>query len=292
MENRFKEILSALNEQELQVFNEREAIKDCFMDMESITERTKTLEIVLNEMGYENWQAKRLDLAVRQYSLLRDLDPFDPEPHAQLGLIYLDLGEAKLAEEEAKKAVDLAPDNEDYIDVYFFALDAQDAYEKMLIESAKIINRRPLDAQSRAWYGHILNSLERYDEAIVALKGALVIDKNYSVARLFLADAFLGAEMYVLALRECAKVIKKEPMNMEAWETAGISFGILGNYDVAEKIFMKILKYKPDSKNTGYNLLQALNKQGIYSDYYLNNYEDHADMLLKIWRIENEVFKY
>lgn len=292
MEDKFKDTLSAMNEQELQVFNEREVIKDNFIGMEnSITERTKTLEIVLDEMAYKNWKAKKLDLAVRQYCLLRDLNPFDPEPHRQLSLVYLEMEEDKLAEEEAKKAVQLAPDNEDYQDVYYITLDAQEKYEKLLIESAKVINRKPLNVQSRAWYGNALNGLERHDEAVEVLKGALAIDKDFSMARLFLAYAFLGTNRYVLALRECSKIIRKEPRNIEAWETAGISFGMLGDCDVAEKIFRKILKCQPNSKHTGYNLIQALYKQGIYSDYFLENYEEHADMLLGIWKLENEINK-
>jgi tetratricopeptide (TPR) repeat protein len=198
----------------------------------------------------------------------------------------------ELAAEETKKEIQLTRKDEDSIDTYFMALAAKERYQEILEASVQAINRKPLDAQLRSWYGYALMNLYQYEQAVEILRGALVIDPDYMPARGNLADAYLNNSQYDEAIEEIEKFLKKYPFCTDALSTLGLAYIGQHKYDLAERTFRQILKRQPEDMDAATNLVLCLNEQGATSlDEDDDNFEEEVSKLMSIWRLENEVFK-
>ena len=169
----------------------------------------------LNEAEEELKRARRLldasiEIPVPQYGIGQQIDRL-------LALVLLEKGEIEKPKELLKKAI---KENPEYTPAYYTLgqifmkekrpNEAIDAFEQFNKKSAE------KDAQVYYWLGLSLAQLERYKEALEALRQVLEIDPNMAEAYLAKAKIYANRGYWLLAIEECKKALHLQPENSVA----------------------------------------------------------------------------
>jgi len=290
IENRYVEVLSTLNDEEVTLYSEKsELINKSLGKGLQKQHRIIVLFNWLNELAHQYKSEKEYEKTMRILNMMLALCPTNPITHNNLGVVYLEMGKINLAEKEVQKAHQLKPESTSYLDFLFIIQSKQGRYTDILNESIALINKYPLNENIRSWYGYALLKLNRTEESIEALKGALVLDKTSKVARMLLAEAYMDCEQYEDAITLCKLSYRLDPKNVDMLEILGNAYGVVGEYELAERAFKKALKLNPKEKFAAMGLLLALKKQGKINDTLFDEFKGNIQTFCQLQELENEM---
>ena len=144
------------------------------------------------------------------------------------------------AEQEFKRAIDLAPGSA-YIYVYYsIFLTLRKRFDEAVIQSKKAQSLDPVSGLCSIHVGHVLYHARRYDEAIEEFQKRLVIEPNDWFARHHLSEVYLEKSRIKEALAEIDKSVELSggvPMNLAS---AAMTHYRFGDKEVADSLFEEL----------------------------------------------------
>ena len=134
------------------------------------------------------------------------LDDRLAEAHASFGqvVLYSDY-DFKTAEKEYRRAIELNPNYPSAHQWYGEMLSSLKRPDEALNEIRRALELDPLSVIINRIYADILSDARRYDEAIVQYRKTLELDPNFPTAHLFLSRAYQAKGMYDEAIDEYLK---------------------------------------------------------------------------------------
>lgn len=97
-------------------------------------------------------------------------------------------------------------------------------------------------------------SSQKAQQAVVCLRQALSLKRDYSQARRTLADLFQAAGHWREAAQEYAELLPSQPNDPVLFQLFGLCCQELGEYQFAEKAYLKTLQFGLDSAELQFNL--------------------------------------
>jgi len=168
----------------------------------------------------------------------------EAEVHYQRGLILIDRGLYGEAEQALAQAVELEPDNAQYLCEYGLTMAWYNGRIKGGYEALeKAVALDPANGIYIADRGAILYLMGRAEEALSELKRALELDPAYSNAYYFAALALFDLDAYEEAIRYCEEHLSGTPGNDSAWVLLGRSHFMLSHYAEAIAAFDEAIAY-------------------------------------------------
>lgn len=119
------------------------------------------------------------------------------------------------------------------------------------------LDRLKSDPKSaEAWFvvGGAYNKLNRYDEAIGALREVLRINPEFAVAWHFLGASYLGLKRYDDAVNALRQALRINPELASAWKDLGIAYDALQRNDDAISAYRQAVSIKPEFADAWFNL--------------------------------------
>lgn len=118
----------------------------------------------------------------------------------------------RLAKQNARAALALAPDSAEAYNALAFATYRQDwDFQSAEVDFKKAIQLNPNDAVAHQWYGEFLGDLRRFDESITELRKAVELDPLSPMTGCDLADGYMHAGRYQDARSEIKRVLEMYP---------------------------------------------------------------------------------
>jgi cellulose synthase operon protein C len=182
--------------------------------------------------------------------------PQDPILHARLAEIYLRLGEAALAEREARTARDRNGNEADYLPTLADALLRQEKFAD-LVDLIQPGERNPaFESKVRTALGTAAGALRDRDKAETLLREAIKLDPSAIRPKIQLARLLTGAKP-----EEAEKVIDEaisdNPQSAEALQVKGEMLRTRGDQEGAMRLFDEALKIDPK------NVLARLSRANV-----------------------------
>src|SRR6516162_10740637 len=170
-----------------------------------------------------NPQAAAIELknAVRQ-------SPQDPAIRARLAEVYLQLGDAAAAENEARAARERGGDEADYLPILADALLRQDKFAEVLNSIHPSDRNAALESKVRAALGTAAIGLRDQDKAAALLRDAVRLDPRAVKPKIQLAQ-LLNANDPAEADELIDEVIAADPRSTEALQVKGKMLRVRGD---------------------------------------------------------------
>lgn len=173
--------------------------------------------------------------------------PEDGEARLQLGMLYLDTGDAVSAEKELRKAASLAIPAERTLPLLAQALQAQGKFKEVLTEITP--ERAAKSAPLTAVRGDALLATNDLDGAKAAYEAALALQPASGAALTGLARLALVKQDLPTAERHAVEAVTKDPNNPEVWMFRGGMLRGMNKPDEALAAFDKVLALRPADRN-------------------------------------------
>jgi len=158
--------------------------KQALAHLEKAVELAPSFYDALNKLGVEYLKVRQYRKAEPVLEKARALNPNDPLPLTNLGILYLQEGESLSA------ARDAVPDA------------AKASYSKAVGEFEKVTALGPLSPQVGFYFGNVLYRLSEYERAESMLIKTLSIDSGMHEARLTLISIYMRQMRYKKALEQ------------------------------------------------------------------------------------------
>jgi serine/threonine-protein kinase len=110
----------------------------------------------------------------------------------------------------------------------------------------RAIEINPGYAQARQWYGILLSTLSRRDEAIAETRRALELDPLSLIVNRALGQRLLEARRYDESIEVATRTLEMDPRFLPALLTLGHAYLQKGKHDEAIETFEKLLEYSGD----------------------------------------------
>ena len=102
---------------------------------------------------------------------------------------------------------------------------------------------------------------ERYADAIGEFRRALDLQPDYRYARYDLARALIADDQAARAAQVLAEYVSRHPDDMDGWVTNGTTALLLGDYEMAERVFRHVIQHRARDAGAWYNLGLSLEMQ-------------------------------
>jgi tetratricopeptide (TPR) repeat protein len=189
------------------------------------------------------------------------------EPARQrLGLIYLQHGKIDESIEELNLIISAWP--QDDKSRYYLAT----AYEEKGDSEKALEHFRDINPKSRYFVNaqlqiaYILNTQEKYDEAIDVLEKAIILDNEKAELFLMLATVHETKKDYLKALEIVREGLRREPQNVNLIFRLGVILDKSGDKDSCIEQMKKILEINPDHAEALNYIGYTYAEQGIKLD--------------------------
>lgn len=157
--------------------------------------------------------------------------------------------------------------------------------------SKKTVEASPLNSWALSSLGVYYINKGDYDRALAPLKKAVILEKDFYIARQNLGVWYLHFNRYDEAIREFKLALALRPDLSNARQGLGICYAMTGRYDDAKKEFITVLKDEPAAITSFLNLGRLYEMKGDYAKslgYYgkiIENTKDSPDTAVAYMRI-------
>jgi putative PEP-CTERM system TPR-repeat lipoprotein len=191
-----------------------------------------------------------LKSALIQAKNAAQLAPDLAEAHFLKGLIYLELGEPRAAEDALRKALSLKMDRQVATPALAKALLAQGKYDDALDETApERVPNAKISAELASLRGNAFLGLRRIPAAKSAYESALQTEPDLPEALLGLAKITAAERHPEDAMKLLERALSKAPNDFDALLFEGDLYRVLQKPEAAAAAYEKAIRQKPDDLN-------------------------------------------
>ena len=185
-------------------------------------------------------------LSIQYFNEIINAKPFLYDPYYFRAVAKFYLEDYHGAETDCSKAIDLNPFIEDSYQLRGLCRIKQDKYEDAIADYSKVIEYKPLDQVS--WYNRVLCRihLKQYEKAVSDLQKMHVQWPSYTKCYEIEAQVCLQMQDTAKADSLFRYVTEKTDGNGDAWGARGMIAFSKGNYESADTLLTKAIKYSPN----------------------------------------------
>jgi superkiller protein 3 len=220
----------------------------------------------VSSMEKESWEE-----AVAYLEKAKEADPQLEMTYINLSKSQRNLGDFRSAEEAARTAIKLNPENYQAHSQLSAVLLKMNRKKEGLMELIEAVRINPLYVRGYLIIGRIFQSSGKIDASIRIYRRGLAINPLAIPLRAELASAYAFKGNYESAYKE-AIVIGSSRGNDNDWLRVGIFAIVLHKFEKAEKAFKKALAVNPNNAKAHYNLGELYFTAKLYqkaSEQYL-----------------------
>jgi len=194
------------------------------------------------------------------------IDQACDQAHVALALAFSFLPRRNEAVSEAKRAVVLAPDNDDARRALGLALIIDAQTEAGLVELRSALDRRPHRAINMYYVGYGLLRARRDQEAIARLKKATEQQPNFESAWVNLGLAYLRVGDWEKSIGSSSRALELNKTDSDAVNNLALAYYWDGKYELAVQRFQEAARLEPESPRRQMNLGDALDAVGRFPE--------------------------
>ncbi|MBI3683986.1 MAG: tetratricopeptide repeat protein [Acidobacteria bacterium] len=157
------------------------------------------------------------------------LDPDMPEPHSNLGIIWLAGGEQARAAAAFREAIRIQPDYVDAHNNLGNLLSGTGDFQQARYHFEIALRLRPEDAATRYNFAMALGRARHFDEAQQQLEASLRVDPELADAHQLLADLFMAKRQAQAALPHYREAVRIQPESGRAHLGLGSALAMTGD---------------------------------------------------------------
>lgn len=213
---------------------------------------------LLNIMG-------RFPESLATYRALERLAPDYARIHFNLGVVLSNMGRAREALTEYRKAVALedSPANHSALAQTYLRLGEP---SEAVREAAAAVKRDPSDPALASQLARIQFRMGRPNEAEATLRAALKPDSNRSEPHFALGNLYLSVKRYAEAVTEFNRAAGLSPRDPRILNNLGNAYQAQGRYREAVASYQQALALSPQDVNATFNLALAHLKLGLVAE--------------------------
>jgi tetratricopeptide (TPR) repeat protein len=213
--------------------------------------------------GVSSMQNEKWEDAADYFEKARQADPKLQMIYVNLAKSHRKLGNLKAAEEAARSAIKLNPENDQahaQLSAVLFKMKRRKEGIKEMIEAIRI---NPLYIRGYIVIGRIYQAAGKVDKAIAIYRRGLTFNPLAAPLREELAGAYAFQGDYRNAYSEAVSVALTRSIDAD-WLRVGIFAIALGKFEKAEKAFKKALAINANSGEAHYNLAELYFAAKLY----------------------------
>jgi tetratricopeptide (TPR) repeat protein len=198
-------------------------------------------------------QAGNLEAAEPIYRDILVAEPGNGEALRMLGVLQLQRGAWREAEQSVRAYLKLHPEHADTLNNLGYALQNLDHYEEALLSYDAALKLDP--AHAGAWYnrGNLLHKLRRYDVAESSYRRALAIRPNHADTWVNLGNTRKQLQRYEEAVQCYNRAIALAPQHAVAFNNRGNTLKELKRYEEALASFGQAIRINPRYADAYFN---------------------------------------
>ncbi len=213
--------------------------------------------------GLEHQKAGRLEEAARIYADALRRDPDDIDALHLSGMLALQQGQARVAEQRIRRAIGLAPRVAMFHVSLATVLRSAGRIEEAIHSYRRALELDPSDAFAAVNLGMALQSQRRWAEACAAYRQALQARPDWAEAHALLASALAALRRWTDAAGHSRRAIELRPDLAEAHNILGVALEAEGRFEEALACYEHALALRPEfpeALNNRGNVLAALGR--------------------------------
>ena len=206
---------------------------------------------------------RKIDEAIREFKIARDLEPQTEEAHLSLGIAYRKKGDLRGSLEELEEVVKIRPKWSTGHYQIGETLFAMEEYDRALKRYRKAEKLSPNPAFVRKRIGDVYMAQKRFPQAISVYKD--ILESPQADPKIFdlLGTAYERGGQVELAQKTFEEMCQKYPESSFAFYRLGLFYGFVKkNYDEAIHQFKTALSISPENANILRALSIAYNQKG------------------------------
>ena len=209
-------------------------------------------------------ESTKPDDAIAAFQQAANLDPKDPEPHLEAGMLFEKQQKTRDAESEYQQALSIAPDSSDALVALSNLYMREKRFSDAEASLQKLVKLHPNDATAHFQLGRMLAITGKNEDAAAEMAAGLKLDPSDSKAQRDLADMDADAGKYDQAAELYATLISSNPNDSGLHLWLGRMLLKQKKFAEAEQELIKAVKLKPDSGEAYGELAVAANENKDY----------------------------
>ena len=217
-----------------------------FNEAQKLTKQYPKSLAVWNLLGTSAAQSGQADSALFAFQEAISINPHNPEPHYNLGIILQDQNKPDEAIGAYSKALSIKPDYAEAHNNMGVALKDQGMLDNAIEAYSTALSIKPDYAEAYNNIGFVLQDQGKLNEALEAYYKALSIKPDYAEAQNNIGVCLKDLGKLDEAIEAYRKAISIKPDSAQAYNNIGISFQDQGKLNEALEAYSKALSLKPD----------------------------------------------
>jgi len=209
-------------------------------------------------------ESTKPDDAIAAFQQAANLDPKDPEPHLEAGMLFEKQQKSRDAENEYQQALHIAPSSSDALIALSNLYMREKRFSDAEASLQKLVKLHPNDATAHFQLGRMLAIDGKNEDAAAEMTAGLKLDPSDSKAQRDLADMDADAGKYDQAAELYATLISSNPNDSGLHLWLGRMLLKQKKFAEAEQELIKAVKLKPDSGEAYGELAVAANENKDY----------------------------
>ena len=211
-----------------------------------------------NNLGLTFLEKGQAEEALEQFQKALEINPNYAEAHTNLGLAFFQKGQAEEALEQFQKALEINPNNAEAHTNLGNALFRSGQLSEAIAQLQRTVQIYPDYAVGHYNLGVAFFQEGKFDEAIAQFEKAVEINPNYAEAHANLGNALFRKEQLTEAIEQFEIAIKINPKFAQARANLGVAFFQNGQLDDAIAQFQEALRLNPNLSGVREVLAKAL----------------------------------
>jgi tetratricopeptide (TPR) repeat protein len=218
------------------------------------------------------------------------IDPTDAQSYKFRGYIYRMMGisNIKNTEKDFKQAISI--NNFDLEAYYFLGViyNEMKKYDKAIDYLSKVLDKFPDCVEANNAISISYRNTDNTDKALFHLNRALRNNPDYTEALTNRAQTYIQQKRLQEAIIDCNTVILKMKNDDIAYDTLGLAYAVIGDYDKAHFNFSKAIEINQNN-NCARGHIKILEQEGIFPFHNMRLVDD--DVVTKLDRTDkiNEI---
>jgi tetratricopeptide (TPR) repeat protein len=208
----------------------------------------------LTSLGWQHFQAGRLDEAERLYRNAAEAEPQNADVWCILGVICGRLGKLDDAADCQRRALALRPQFFEAINNLGNVLWRQGAVDEAVAQYQQALQLRPDFAQAHNNLGAAYRKQGRLEDAIACYRQALRLNPNYPDAQSNLGDVLAVLGRFDEALAALQQAVRLAPRFAEAHNNLGALYRRLRRFPESVACYREALRINPQYAEAHFNL--------------------------------------